>query len=107
MSRHVSRGSPGEYQADERAGFTRLSSRVSGIIAGRCRVAPVASIRQMSRQMSPGSGGDIRQMRGQVSRGSVGEYQADDRAGSRGSVGEYQADERERVARLSWLVSGR
>ena len=34
----------------------------------------------------------IRQMSGQVSRGSAGEYQADERAG---------------VARLSWRVSGR
>ena len=30
MSRQVSRGSAGEYQADERAGVTRLSWRVSG-----------------------------------------------------------------------------
>ena len=43
----------------------------------RCREAQLASIRQMSRQ---------------VSRGSDGEYQADEQAG---------------VARLSWRVSGR
>ena len=30
MSRQVSRGSAGEYQADEQAGVTRLSWRVSG-----------------------------------------------------------------------------
>ena len=42
-----------------------------------CREAQLASIRQMSRQ---------------VSRGSAGEYQADEQAG---------------VARLSWRVSGR
>ena len=30
MSGQVSRGSAGEYQADERAGVTRLSWRVSG-----------------------------------------------------------------------------
>ena len=46
-------------------------------MSGQCRAAPVASIRQMS---------------GQVSRGSDGEYQADERAG---------------VARLSCRVSGR
>ncbi len=63
----------------------------------------------------------IRQMSGQVSRGSAGEYQADERAGvaqlasirlmsgqvSRGSAGEYQANERAGVAWLSWRVSGR
>ena len=66
MSGQVSRGSAGEYQADERAGVGRLSWRVSGRCVGRCRAAPLARIRQMS---------------GQVSRGSGGEYQADERAG--------------------------
>ena len=47
------------------------------LVSNRCRVAQLASIRQMS---------------GQVSRGSAGEYKADERAG---------------VARLSWRVSGR
>ena len=55
-------GGAREYQANERAGVTRLSWRVSGRLAGRCRAAQLASIRQMS---------------GQVSRGSAGEYQAD------------------------------
>ena len=35
----VSRGSAGEYQADARAGVARLSWRVSGRCAGRCRAA--------------------------------------------------------------------
>ena len=52
----------------------RFGERKSG---GRCRGAQLASIRQMS---------------GQVSRGSAGEYQADERAG---------------VPRLSWRVSSR
>ena len=73
----MSRGSVGEYQADEQAGVARLRWRVSGRCAGRCRAAPLASIRQMSRQES------------------------------RGSAGEYQADEQAVVARLRWLVSGR
>ena len=73
----MSRGSAVEYQADEQAGVGRLSWRVSGRGAGRFRAAPLASIRQMSRQ---------------VSRGSACEYQADEQAG---------------VARLSWRVSGR
>ena len=77
MSGQVSRGSAGEYQADERAVVTQLRWRASGRSAGRCRGAPLASIRQMS---------------GQESRGSVGEYQADERAG---------------VERLTWRVSGR
>ena len=46
-------------------------------LADKCRAAQLASIRQMSRQ---------------VSRGSAGEYQADEQAG---------------VARLRWRVSGR
>ena len=77
MSRQVSRGSAGEYQATEQAGVARLSWRFSGRGAGRCPGAQLASIRQMSRQ---------------VLRGSAGEYQADEQAG---------------VARLSWRVSGR
>ena len=51
MSGQVSRGSAGEYQADERAGVTGLHLRVSGRSAGRCRGAPLASIRQMSGQV--------------------------------------------------------
>ena len=66
MSRQVSPGSAGEYQADEQAGVAWLRWRVSGRCAGRCRPAPLASIRQMSRQ---------------VSRSSAGEYQADEQAG--------------------------
>ena len=69
-SRQVSRGSAGEYQADEqagvarlrwqyqadeRAGVARLSWRVSGRWAGRCGATQLASIRQMSRQLSRGS----------------------------------------------------
>ena len=72
MSRQVSRGSDGEYEADEQTGLSRHSWRVSGRFSGRCRAAQLARIRQMSRQ---------------VSRGSAGEYQADEQAG---------------VARLSW-----
>ena len=76
MSRQVSPGSAGEYQADEQAGVAGLSWRLSGRLAGRCRAAQLANIRQMSRQ------------------------------GSRGSPGEYQADEQAGVAWLSWRVSG-
>ena len=68
----MSRGSPGEYQADEQAGVARLSWRLSSILAGRCREAQLAIIKQMSRQVS------------------------------RGSAGDYQADERADVAWLSW-----
>ena len=77
MSGQVSRGSAGEYQADEWGGIARTTWRLSVRSAGRCREAQLASIRQMN---------------GQVSRGSAGEYQANERAG---------------VARLSWRVSGR
>ena len=66
MNRQVSRGSPGEYQADEQAGVAWLSWRFSGRCAGRCRGAQVKSIRQMSRQLS---------------RGSAGNYQADEQGG--------------------------
>ena len=58
----------------------------------RCRAAQLASIRQMSRQ---------------VSWGSAGEYQGDEQAGVGGSAGEYQADEHAGVLRLSWQLSGR
>ena len=77
-------------------------------ISGRCRAAQLASIRQMSRQ---------------VSRGSVGDYEADVQAGvaraqlaiikqigrqvSRGSAGDYQADEQAGVAWLSCRLSSR
>ena len=77
MSRQVSRGSAGEYQADEQAGVALLSWPVSGIGTGWCRAAELSSIRQMSRQ---------------VSRGSAVEYQADEQAG---------------VAGLNWRASGR
>ena len=66
MSRQESRGSAGEYQADEQAGVARLRWRVSGRLVRRCRVAQLAIIRQMSRQ---------------VSRSSAGHYQADEQAG--------------------------
>ena len=66
MSVQVSGGSSGDYQADERAGVTRLSWRSSSRRSGRCHAAQLASIRQMS---------------GQVSRGLAGDYQSDERAG--------------------------
>ena len=62
MNGQVSRGSAGEYQADEQAGVAWLSWRLLGRQSGKCRGAQLASIRQMSRQLS---------------RGSVAEYQAD------------------------------
>ena len=66
MIRQVSRGSAGDYQADEQAGVARLSYRLSTRRAGRCRADQLAIIKQMSRQ---------------VSRGSAGDYQADEQAG--------------------------
>ena len=69
MSRKVSRGSGGDYQADEHEGVEQLRWRLSGSRAGRCRVAQLAYIKQMSRQ---------------VSRGSVFDYQADEQAGVTG-----------------------
>ena len=77
MSRQVSRGSAGEYQADEQAGVARLSWRVSGREAGRCRAAPLAITKQMSRQESWGSAVD------------------------------YQADEQAGIAELRWPQSSR
>ena len=62
MIREVSRGSAGDYHADEQAGVEQLRWRLSGRRAGRCRAAQLVYIKQMSRQ---------------VSRGSAGEYQAD------------------------------
>ena len=77
MSKQVSRGSAGEYQADEEAAVARLNWRVSGRRAGMCREAQLAIMTQMSTQVL------------------------------RGSAGEYEADEQGGVARLSWRVSGR
>ena len=72
MSRQVSRGSAGDYQADEQAGVARLNWRQSSRRAGRCRTAQFSIIKQMNRQVSLGSAVD------------------------------YQADEQAGVARLSW-----
>ena len=77
MSMQVSRGSAGEYQADEQAGVARLSWRLSNRCAGRCRTVHLAIIRQMSRH---------------VSRGSAVDYQAHEQAG---------------VARFIWRLSSR
>ena len=77
MSRQVSRGSAGHYQAEEQAGVARLSCRLSGRRAGRCCAAQLAIIRQMSRQVSSSSAGD------------------------------YQVEEQAAVARLSWRTSSR
>ena len=77
MNRQVSRGSAGDYQADEQAGVMRLSCRLSSRRAVRCRAAQLSIITQMSRQ---------------VSRGSAVDYQKDEQAG---------------VARLSWRLSSR
>ena len=68
----MSRGSAGDYEADEQAGVTWLCWRLSSRGAGRCRAAQLAIIRKMSRQVS------------------------------RGSPGKYQADEQPDVAWLSW-----
>ena len=65
MSRQVSRGSAGDYQADKQAGVARLRWRVSGRLEDRCRVTQLEIIRQMSRQ---------------VLHSSAGEYQADEQA---------------------------
>ena len=54
-------------------------------------MAQLASIRQMSRQ---------------VSRGTAGEYQADEQAGVTWLEWHYQADEQAGVTRLRWRVSG-
>ena len=72
MSRQVSRGSAGDYQADEHAGVARFSFRLSSRRTGRFRRAQLAIIKQMNREVSHGSDGD------------------------------YQADEQAGVAELSW-----
>ena len=77
MSREVSRGSAGVYQADEQGGVTRLSWRISSSIAGRCRTTQLAIIKKMSRQ---------------VLRGSAVDYQKDEQAG---------------VVRFIWRLSSR
>ena len=92
MSRQVSVGSAGNYQADEQAGVARLSWRVSGRRAVRGRPDQLGIIRQMSRQ---------------VARDSAGEYQVMSRQVSQASAGDYEAEEQAGVARLSWRLSSR
>ena len=77
MSRQVSLGTAGKYQADEQAGVRGSAGEYQADEQAGGSMAQLANIRQMSRL---------------VSRGSPGDYQADDQAG---------------VARLSWRVSGR
>ena len=77
MCMQVSRGSDGDYQADEQAGVKQLRWRLSGRRAGKCRAVQLSIIKQLNRQ---------------VSHGSAVEYQADEQAG---------------VVQLSWRVSGR
>ena len=77
MSRHVSRGSAGDYQAYEQAGVAWLSCPLSGRRARMCRAVQLSIIKQMSRQ------------------------------GSRGSAGDYQEDEQAGVVWLSWRQSSR
>ena len=69
--------SPGDNQADEQAGVTRLSCRLSSRCTDRCHAAQLATVNQKSRQVS------------------------------RGSAGVYQADEQAVVTRLSWRISSR
>ena len=77
MSRQVSRGSAGDYQADEQAAVAGLSCQLSSRWAGRYRTAQLSIIKKMSRQVSPGSAGD------------------------------YQKDEQAGVTRLNWAHSSR
>ena len=58
MIGQASHGSDGDYQADERAGFARLSWRLSSRGAGRVRPAQLAIIKQMIGHVSQGSDGD-------------------------------------------------
>ena len=58
MSKQVSRGSTGDYQADEQEGVDWLSWRLSSRCAGKCHEAQLAIINQMSGQVSSGSAGD-------------------------------------------------
>ena len=74
------RRSAGDYQADERAGAARLSWRLSSRRAGRFRVAQLSIIKQMSSRCHVAQLSIIKQMSRQVSRGSAGDYQADEQA---------------------------
>ena len=72
MSRQVSCGSAGDYQADEQAGVMQLSWPQSSRRAGRYHAAHLSYIKQRSMQ---------------VSRGSFFDYQADEQAGVVGLSG--------------------
>ena len=81
MSKQVSCGSAGDYQADERTGVVWLSWRISSRCAGRCLWAQLPIIKQMSGKCRGAQLVIIKQMSGQVSCGSAGDYQADEQAG--------------------------
>ena len=73
----------------------------------RSHIAPLASIRQMSRHVSHSSADDFQADEHAGVAGLTGDYKADEQAGVAGLTGDYQADEQAGVARLSWRVSGR
>ena len=87
MSKQVSRGSDGDYQADEQAGVKQLRWRLSGRRGGRCRAAQLLIIKQMNIRYHEAQLAKVKQKFRQVSRGSAGVYQEDEQAG---------------VTRLSW-----
>ena len=107
MRGQVSRGSVGDYQADEGAGVARLTWRLSSRRAGRCRAAHLAIIKQMSGRCRGAQLAIIKQMSGRCRVAQVAIIKQMSGQVSRGSAGDYQADERAGVARLSWRVSGR
>ena len=69
MSSQVSRGSAGDYQADDQAGIAGLRWPQRSRRTGRCRAPQLAIIKQMNRQ---------------VWRGFAGDYQAEEQAGVAG-----------------------
>ena len=107
MSKQVSRGSAGDFQADEEAGIARLSCQLSkneqgGVTwlswrlskrwADTCHAAQLGTFKQKSRQVSRGSACDYQKMSRKVSRDSAVDYQKNEQAG---------------VTRLSWPQSSR
>ena len=68
MSGQVSRGSAGEYQADERAGVARLSWRLTVRSVGRCREAQLASPTTPARLGGLREGGSQRRLLGGAGR---------------------------------------
>ena len=72
MSRQESHSSAGNYPADEQAGITQLSWKLSSSLAGRNYAAHLAIVKQMTGRNHAAHMAIVKQMSRQESRSSAG-----------------------------------